>query len=351
MCIYIYARQLGSGNNAARGVTSSADYPLMRAKLLVLWCSIATVLCEDTGTCSASAAANPVVAENCLPGSPSTEWDINGAGDPSIQGFATEISVNAGETVGFKVKTNATNYRVDIWRMGYYGGMGARRHATIRPTAPLPQIQPECMYERATHLVDCGNWGLSATWVVPAGTASGLFFARLVREDEEGPLKNWRVDNSQLDWDLRFSRPKHAQDPRLPPPLGTHPAGRRAAEAWRRGRRANELKDARASHIFFVVRQDQRVSQLLVQTMDTTWQVGGMVAGGGWFGGMGAWGGWRDGTTGHRGCCGASVPPTGCLPGCEKSQLASGSVGAGVQLPAAGGAGGTGGGGRRPTRK
>ena len=37
------------------------------------------------------------------PGRPASEWDVTGAGDASIQGFATQISVNRGETVHFKV--------------------------------------------------------------------------------------------------------------------------------------------------------------------------------------------------------------------------------------------------------
>ncbi|MDR2876769.1 MAG: DUF4082 domain-containing protein, partial [Chromatiales bacterium] len=47
--------------------------------------------------------ANKVAAENCLLGSPQSEWDVVGAGDPSIQGFATQFSLNHGETVRFKV--------------------------------------------------------------------------------------------------------------------------------------------------------------------------------------------------------------------------------------------------------
>src|SRR5215831_11489765 len=42
--------------------------------------------------------ANAIVAENCLTGNPSSDWDISGAGDLSIQGFATDISVNVGGT-------------------------------------------------------------------------------------------------------------------------------------------------------------------------------------------------------------------------------------------------------------
>src|SRR3981081_3373711 len=66
--------------------------------------------------------ANAIVAENCLTGNPSGEWDINkndanNAGDLSIQGFATDISVNQGSTVYFKIDTPAKAYTIDIYRM------------------------------------------------------------------------------------------------------------------------------------------------------------------------------------------------------------------------------------------
>ncbi len=34
---------------------------------------------------------NRIVEENKLPGAPSTEWDVNGWGDPSIQGFGHDV--------------------------------------------------------------------------------------------------------------------------------------------------------------------------------------------------------------------------------------------------------------------
>ena len=74
--------------------------------------------------------ANAIVAENLLPGSPASEWDISGIGDPEIQGFATDISIDQGQTVQFKIDATAA-YKIDIYRLGYYGGLGARKVATI----------------------------------------------------------------------------------------------------------------------------------------------------------------------------------------------------------------------------
>ncbi|GAA3798975.1 hypothetical protein GCM10022226_17950 [Sphaerisporangium flaviroseum] len=155
-----------------------------------------------------------ICVENSLPGSPPSEWDIVGAGDPAIQGYATQMSVDKGQTVQFKVNTPSTSYRLDIYRLGYYGGLGARKMATVQPSAILPQGQPPCMSDPATGLVDCGDWDVSASWPVPPTAVSGVYIAKLVRQDATPG----------------------------------------------------------ASQIFFIVRDDARGSDLLVQTSDATWQ-------------------------------------------------------------------------------
>lgn len=157
--------------------------------------------------------ANSIVAENCQTGNPPAEWDIDGSGDSTIQGFTTDISFDIGQTVNFKVKTTANNYRLDIYRLGYYQGNGARKIATVLPSATLPQTQPACLNDTATGLIDCGNWAVSASWLIPANAVSGVYFARAVRTDTGG-----------------------------------------------------------ASHIYFIVRNDSGHSDLLFQTADTTWQ-------------------------------------------------------------------------------
>ena len=198
------------------------------------------------------APANEIVAENCKPGNPSTEWDINGAGDPSIQGFPTDISVNLGGAVSFKIKSDSPAYRIDIYRMGYYAGMGARLVTTFKPAAPLPQAQPACLTDTVTRLYDCGNWSVSAVWAVPADAVSGIYFARLVRED--AAPATWRTDNGQA-------------APAVKPPAMPHAYG-----ASGLGRLANALKEPRASHIVFVVRDDDGKSDVLFQTSDPAWQ-------------------------------------------------------------------------------
>jgi hypothetical protein len=130
-----------------------------------------------------SAYPTPVACENSKQGSPPSVWSINGSGSANIQGFATEISVNHGQSIDFKVDTDATAYHLDIYRVGYYQGNGARFITSIEPSAALPQVQPDCLFDPTTNLVDCGNWSVSATWNVPAAAVSGVYFAELVRDD------------------------------------------------------------------------------------------------------------------------------------------------------------------------
>jgi hypothetical protein len=157
--------------------------------------------------------SNPVACENSKPGAPQTEWDVSGAGDPSIQGFATDISVDRGQTVSFKIKTDASAYTIDIYRLGWYGGLGARKIDSVTPSAALPQSQPACESDTSTGLVDCGNWAESASWAVPSDAVSGVYIALLKRTDTGG-----------------------------------------------------------ASQIVFVVRDDASRSQVLLQTSDETWE-------------------------------------------------------------------------------
>ena len=123
---------------------------------------------------------NAIEAENCLPGNSPSQWYVQGTGSTNIQGFTTDISVNAGETVTFKVSTMFPLYRIDIYRMGYYGGQGGRLVASVSPPGMVPQIQPQCLKDASTGLVDCGNWAVSASWTVPPTATSGVYLADLV---------------------------------------------------------------------------------------------------------------------------------------------------------------------------
>jgi hypothetical protein len=191
------------------------------ARLRFSFVLLATVAFVVAGTGrerrTVTAQTNPIVTENMEVGTPQSEWDVSGSGDPAIQGFATDISVNKGSTVNFKIKLGAdvAGYVIDIYRLGFYQGFGARHIATITPTdqqIEASRNQPDCLRDPSAGLVDCGNWGISGTFPT-TGVTSGIFIARPRRTVGNG-----------------------------------------------------------ASHIVFIVRDDTRKADILFQTSDTTWQ-------------------------------------------------------------------------------
>ena len=125
-------------------------------------------------------AQNPIVVENALAGNPSSEWGVQDFRDARIAGFSTKMSLNAGETVRFKIKVEATvSYTLKIYRLGYYGGNGAR---LIQDLGLMTSVaQPDCISDTETGLLDCGNWSESASWNIPTTAVSGFYIAKLER--------------------------------------------------------------------------------------------------------------------------------------------------------------------------
>jgi hypothetical protein len=127
--------------------------------------------------------ANPVACENLLPGTPQSQWDVSSTEGTTITGFAAPFSVNIGQTVQFKIQTAASGFKVDIYRLGYYGGGGARLETSVTPNVAVSQNQPACSNNATTGLTDCSNWSVSASWTVPSTAVSGVYFAHISRTD------------------------------------------------------------------------------------------------------------------------------------------------------------------------
>jgi hypothetical protein len=153
---------------------------------------------------------NPIVAENQLPGTPQSVWDVStrNAGDPTIQGYATDISYNHGQTVSFKINDTAkAPYTLDIYRMGYYQGNGARLVGHLSSSQTVAKVQPAPITDAGTGLVDAGNWSVTASWAIPANAVSGIYFAHVIRTDTGGDSHIMfivRDDNDPTPSDLLF---------------------------------------------------------------------------------------------------------------------------------------------------
>jgi hypothetical protein len=127
-----------------------------------------------------SIAQNPIAVENSLPGNPISEWGVPDFRDNRIAGFSTNISVNSGQTVRFKIDVQGgASYTLKIYRIGYYAGNGARimdNLGTLSGTS-----QPAGVSDPVTGILDCGNWSESAHWDVPSSAVSGLYIAKIER--------------------------------------------------------------------------------------------------------------------------------------------------------------------------
>ncbi len=150
------------------------------AGLLPLWVAPAA----SASNCAT--APNPIVCENALPGTPMDQWYSEYAYG-NIQGFANQISYQAGDTVNFKV-SSPVSYQIDIYRLGYYNGDGARLMPTS-PTQTFPaKTQPSCVTQSSTQLVDCGNWSATASWTIPSDAVSGVYIANLGQTNNDGQM-------------------------------------------------------------------------------------------------------------------------------------------------------------------
>ncbi len=151
-----------------------------------------------------AAPANPIVAENCLPGT--DEWLIDRppAANPAIEGFAYPPSIDRGETVTFYVNTPAPRFDIHIYRSGYYGGLGGRLILSI---TDLPgQSQPACHYDCQTGLASCANWSPSHRLTVPVEWVSGVYLARLALPDGAASYALFTVRDDARPSDILFQQ-------------------------------------------------------------------------------------------------------------------------------------------------
>lgn len=137
------------------------------------------------GEIAAAAPAQPgnlIQRENALPGA--LDWQLTrvridktgGYRCPWIEGYCSHQSVEAGQTIEFKVSTNPPQkFQIEIFRTGYYGGRGARLMTTLGPlegkTQPTPPVGPR-------RLREC-QWEASASLKIAADWPSGVYLGRL----------------------------------------------------------------------------------------------------------------------------------------------------------------------------
>jgi hypothetical protein len=128
-----------------------------------------------------SAADSPIVRENQRPGA--TDWQLtrvrvdgDGFRSPWIEGYCSRQSVSAGESLDIMVSTNPPRpFSLEIFRMGYYSGRGARLMQTWERIDGKTQPTPE---PGEKNLHEC-RWKPSVSLTIPEDWVSGVYLGRL----------------------------------------------------------------------------------------------------------------------------------------------------------------------------
>ncbi len=140
-----------------------------------------TVSLTGSGTAPVTT-GNPIQIENAKPGT--SDWHtVNAALNHQIEGYSSSTSVNRGGTISLYVNTADGSYTIDVFRMGWYSGLGARR--MMAPVQVNAAQQPACpVVDSSTYLLEC-NWTNPYTLQVPGDPndptnwPSGVYLALL----------------------------------------------------------------------------------------------------------------------------------------------------------------------------
>jgi len=121
----------------------------------------------------------PVVLENQKPGTPG--WARFGlAPTGAIEGY-TAPSAAPGEMLTFHVSAEPeADYRILVYRAGFYGGIGARLVACLPACDTSARAQPQGVPPASPEGLVHAGWPVSQRLEVPADWVSGYYFAHFV---------------------------------------------------------------------------------------------------------------------------------------------------------------------------
>jgi hypothetical protein len=93
-----------------------------------------------------------------------------------IEAYASHTSIRVGERLSVYVSTEpADEYKVDIYRMGYYGGKGGRLMRSMGPFQGTPQPTPE---DGERSRIEC-HWKVGFDLEIPKDWVSGVYLGKL----------------------------------------------------------------------------------------------------------------------------------------------------------------------------
>lgn len=123
---------------------------------------------------------NPIPAENQKAGDPDWRSGLR-AKDGQLEVYADSESVTAGQTLALKVSTDQkATVTAELYRIGFYGGAGARKVWTGGPWTVTPQSA--CGRDPVTALVEC-DWNDTFKIPIASDWVSGLYVVKVKRSE------------------------------------------------------------------------------------------------------------------------------------------------------------------------
>jgi len=170
--------------------------------------AILTVLPEDFAHFFSLAPAtahadsqNPIQIENSNPGTPGWNDFSSVLQDDAISGYGSKISVNHGDSIDFYVTTTAPSFTIDIFRTGYYQGIGARKMTSLGSFVGVHQAIPSP--NSVTGMIAC-NWTKATTLAIPSSWVTGVYLAKLTTSTGNSSFIFFVVRNDGGNEDLVF---------------------------------------------------------------------------------------------------------------------------------------------------
>ena len=133
----------------------------------------------------AQEAKGAIARENALPGT--REWMlVKSRIDPKtkyrcpwIEGYGSKATVRVGEKIAFHVSTNPSSpFILEIYRLGYYGGLGGRLMTKLGPFEGKVQQDPAVGEKR----VRTCDWEACTEIEIPKDWVSGVYVGKLTAE-------------------------------------------------------------------------------------------------------------------------------------------------------------------------
>jgi len=167
LCLFLFGPSLAAGLNSAGEVPAIAP-----------------------PTATSGPATNPIVLENARPGTDSWQIPAGREATTQIQAYADATSVSPGKKLTFYVSTQqaATPYTIDIYRLGWYAGTGARLMTQVQGQVGQAQgyynaitrglvACSSCLSDPLTGLLEA-RWQPSYALAIPSDWTTGIYLAK-----------------------------------------------------------------------------------------------------------------------------------------------------------------------------